>query len=714
MTTTTTNRPIVRRGFTLVEALVAVFAIALISVGLATIFASVGDTVERGRRISAINQYAAVIERQMREDIASMTREGFLVIRNEYAGGPDRTEIRVSPEAADTARPRRIDEMLFFARGSFESARSPINADFRPRASAARIYYGHGQQQLEGATGFFRPLLNDPNADATLRLGLAPTVDPTNPVSSIGAANPNFYAGDWTLLRGVTLLARPERSFFSRNPDVFDATPAEAQAQADNELQIDLYTAADSVFRSMAVWGNPDPLEFPNPSAITGNDFASYSARLADVPPTFSSGVVDIATESLGDIKKRVTAIDLVETPTQGRVQISLDTPAALFADQQKRPYYTTGSLLQRISRISPAQFHAIRIAEARATGGNTLLMGEGERLQELVHAQHAWMTDALPGASNELTWRTIRRGREEPEVVLVQRDNRGAGTGDPFEPAYPFRTRMRYEQTPPGYNAAVFGEDIVTAALADGSGAQSRVLAASRADQQMVAASQFIPRCTEFIVEWSFGERATPETSLQFGVPVGELIWYGAPREDATAVVASLRPGVSGPAGRTRPDRDPEVVIDELPQIDGSDVPAPDEQRLLERHLRADLIVGFPLGGGRVGNGGLDQARWNDPFEYPTTYHFGYADPRAMPVLVSSYDADGSGVIDPDEFGNNAGFDINGDGYRDDIDGDGVYDDAWPWPTLIRVTMSFADPVDQSIEETFQLVFDVPQDAGL
>ena len=53
-------------------------------------------------------------------------------------------------------------------------------------------------------------------------------------------------------------------------------------------------------------------------------------------------------------------------------------------------------------------------------------------------------------------------------------------------------------------------------------------------------------------------------------------------------------------------------------------------------------------------------------------------------------------------------------DAYPDDIDGDGVYDDAWPWPRLLRITMSFADPVDQTVEDTFQFVVELPKDGDL
>ena len=34
-----------------------------------------------------------------------------------------------------------------------------------------------------------------------------------------------------------------------------------------------------------------------------------------------------------------------------------------------------------------------------------------------------------------------------------------------------------------------------------------------------------------------------------------------------------------------------------------------------------------------------------------------------------------------------------------------------WPWPKLLRVTISLADPNDPSIEETFQFVIDLPGD---
>ena len=33
-----------------------------------------------------------------------------------------------------------------------------------------------------------------------------------------------------------------------------------------------------------------------------------------------------------------------------------------------------------------------------------------------------------------------------------------------------------------------------------------------------------------------------------------------------------------------------------------------------------------------------------------------------------------------------------------------------WPWPKLIRVTMTIADPNDATIERTFQFIFEIPE----
>ncbi|MEL6497717.1 MAG: type II secretion system protein [Planctomycetota bacterium] len=726
------------RGFTLTEALVAVVAIAIISVGLAAIFASVGDTVQRGRRISAINQYAASIERRIRADLSNITRDGFLVIRNEYAGAANADEddqlIPLSPEEPLSARLRRVDELMFFARGNFVSARGPISAALdAPRSREARIYYGHGQKQLEGAEGFFRPYLDDPNADDALGLGIR-----SGAATAIGEANPNVNAGDWTLLRHATLLREPALPF--NDDSIEDA--ARFEQFADNDLQINGQIAADSIFRSEAFWGEP----FDTGNAFD-DDFGQFSARLAEAPPTFPSGVVDVATQSLADIRRRVQGIVLstgqAATFAGSSGEVWLHTPDIQFGTNGRR-LRSAGRPRGQLAgqATTPAALYDLQLQRFLDPDEPDDLIVENDRRQSLVHVQHAWMSDALPAASNELTYvggsNTLQD--EIPDLDAVLRDlpfggGQSANATDPASPLFPTRSRMRYESVPPGYNADVFGEEAIQAFQADRADLGAVLLAAARADQQMVTNSQFIPRCTEFIVEWSFGERYTDSVGSSPGTNadaiwegdpsniVGEVIWYGLPRPAAQGVpVASLRPLrrlQALPMLITDPDEVPMAANPLLTSADG-------EQRLLEQHLRAELIQGDPddlepnqqapsssitrrrqtapdpagvdglIGGGISGTAA----------EAPITYYFGYADPRAVPV-DDFIDASGDPVV-------NRGFDVNGDGFRDDLDGDGVYDDAWPWPVLIRITMSFADPVDQTVEDTFQFVVELPRNGDL
>jgi prepilin-type N-terminal cleavage/methylation domain-containing protein len=81
----TANVSSTRRGFTLLEILVALGAVVVVAVGLASIFRSVGETVSAGRRLSRINQVSKLLEQQLRSDFGRMTRDGFLAIRQGYA-----------------------------------------------------------------------------------------------------------------------------------------------------------------------------------------------------------------------------------------------------------------------------------------------------------------------------------------------------------------------------------------------------------------------------------------------------------------------------------------------------------------------------------------------------------------------------------------------------------------------------------------------------
>ncbi|MCA9273837.1 MAG: type II secretion system protein [Phycisphaerales bacterium] len=683
-----------RRGFTLMEALVAVIGVSILAVGLATIFSAISKTVTTGRRVSAINNYAAVVERVLRDDFDKMTREGFLVIRNEFALNP--TGVPLSPDQLNSRRVRRIDEIMFFARGQFESARSPIDPDFVARSSAASIYYGHGQQKLEGSDGFATPFLYETNEGPFLRHGIS-DLD-----SNIGEVNPNFYAGDWTLLRKVTLLKNPQiHPDGALGPLGLGPTVANVRRFQDNELQIAGQPAAAGIFRVETITGMP----FLDSGFTPGVDdqFARYNMRGEVVSPLFESGIVDVATASLVDIKQRVTQVYARQPqPALATTPLSFfaPTPDSTYNFRDRAPAVPpTGN--SRVYILSPREVVNYREdRRAQNLPGNPQIPFDDQLgidsnvtgLQSLVDMQHAWMSDALPGRSNELRFMGESSWDTNPQISF---DWRGSDPrvipGVPLANPYGrseyenriARTRVRYEKSPPGYNADVFGPDAST-------GTSAVLQAAYRADQQVIGASQFIPRCTEFIVEYSFGE--IDPTS-------GRVIWYGhdpegdayrnQPRGERVGKTDWLRPTQSRPDGFT--NYDPTLSSDR------------NSQRLIEQHLLADLINGL-----HTENNSRDlRLIQNQPLRYPLSHYFGYADPRAVPINEpSGIDVNGDGVI--------GGFDMNDDGVADDIDGDGKYTDEWPWPTLVRITMSFADPIDQSTEETFQFVIDIPSGEGI
>jgi prepilin-type N-terminal cleavage/methylation domain-containing protein len=200
------------RGFTLLEMLVAVAAVAVVSVGLAAIFDAVGKTVAGGKRVSLLNTYAGLMEHRMRRDFDRMTREGFLTIRQQWVHDAAGNRLPVPTyDGQRGGRERRIDEIMFFTRGDTTSARVPIGADpltgspVIVKADAARVYYGHGQRAYDA------DLNGQPNPAFYLPspVDLNPPNDANAPVTALGlpgtngvpAANPNYYAGGWTLLR---------------------------------------------------------------------------------------------------------------------------------------------------------------------------------------------------------------------------------------------------------------------------------------------------------------------------------------------------------------------------------------------------------------------------------------------------------------------------------------------------------------------------------
>jgi len=541
------SRPMVRlSGFTLIEVLIAVGAVSLIAIGLAKVFSSTGETVRAGRRVSNLNEYASLIERQLRDDVSKMTRDGFLVIRNRVAA--DSATVRLvllDPEQQATlARPRRVDELAFFASGRFSTLRDPIHPSRHPTGTAARIYYGHG-------------LRNEVASDT-------PELD-MHAVSSVAqpafgeSGGPNEFAADWILLRHLTTLVDPAAT----DQVLITSTVAGVAVPElpDNFVQVGLQPAAASIFRNLAVTG---PAIVPTDAQLVrdneGNRF-----------PQFSSGIIDLATTNLPEIRNIILDAQPYSPPSQlwdPNRDAAADGAGNLYAFQ--------------------------RDANPTALNGTTSNM-------------KAWMAGALPaGLPSALSTRPDRRIRAElaPPNLLGTLNG-----GAPWPDNQPWR----------------------------------------RSDQMMLAASNFVPHCTEFIVEWSFGTVEADPGDPGFG----ELKWHGLQRRiDPTDIASDL---VAAPYTAADPD---ELFIQRIPMRNG---------QTLVRPVNPALVHYPPID--------------NPPDSAPFYSCFGYLDP--------TYPDPGLETDPQQRFPSTI---------------------PWAWPKLLRITISLVDPTDRLREQTYQFIIEIPE----
>ncbi len=584
------------RAFSLLEVMVAVGAVAVIAVGLAAIFSAVGKTVSGGRRASLLNTYANLIESQMRRDFESMTREGFLVIRQQYvdvngdgqvdprqigAAQPDRVALFVG-EPVGRQRARRVDEIMYFAQGEFTSARRPLDPNVVVRSTSARIYYGHGQKQRPNYTlpsGYLQPSPTDLNGDLTARLGL----NTPN--------NPNRYAGEWTLLRHVTLLA--------------DVSPTVRPHRAGLLFDVNGDTPAPRPHGRQGLAVRPEhrrvrhlPLHQPPPPQRQQPEPDAHRARANNTIPRFSSGIVDVATTSLQEIRRQVMCYPFlpqtIESPTQPPVLAPWDNR-----------YVTTLPAPVVVQPGTPTPLDVI----------------------------HEWMSDAMP---TESRIGADGAGQAPTATAPFYRMNNQA--------LDPVGVRMRYESTAP---------DIIAAMATSGAAAAAaRSQAIRLGDQAMLEASSFLPRCSEFVVEWTFGQ-VSPDN--------GQMIWHG-------------------------PIRSADSNGDGI--VDGGEVLTRPYPFYADGSQSAALAWTFPRRG------------TTNPGVHPVTDRLIYGrTPQDNDASMTSYFGFTDPTFNRDLDGNNAVS--NGDAEVSTL--------PWRWPTLIRITITLSDPIDPTVESTFQYIFNCP-----
>ena len=663
-----------RHGFTLAEVIVAIAILAIIGVVIGSIFASVGDTVTNGRQVSNLNRFVARVERVMRRDFENMVRDnGFMVIRNEYSNqynGQNPTRLPVGLTVTDAnPRPRRIDELMFFSRGEFTTRRTPLSPDMIATSDVARIYYGHGQQMPvdfgpnpdapDYTTRYARPRLDETMGDITV--GGAPAVARLGQPSSLGVVNPNEFASDWSLLRHVTLLVPRSTGIQSLPDNVLglqpNLDPFYYGRIADSTRQVALAPAAQSVFRGVAgmvpyeINARPDAageyiVQGPatagrnirplNNGFLTQLGTGDGTGDESLARPLFTSGIVDIAVGSLDEIRTTITR-PWQDSPTLPSILEA--TPRSFapvdFSRTNSRYGFESGRAFSDSTGVE-------RVGTATASAGSVPPYAVGTPPQ--AQTQQLWMLEALPSVAYD-------PNSTAPEL-----------TGQ----------RVRYEDVPP----RVYLDDGTDPALPE-----DRIRRAiEQADQEMLASSVFVPRCTEFIVEFSFGI-----VDRRAGTPnYGQQLWHGLRRQNGEGQIIVDEFGVQ--FGNRQLVDDPQLTNDPFSISGAFPASAFEDGNLPINPSAADSGSGFDA----LDQEMIELVRMVQRFPPSGTplndniaeYCFGYT------YRDWNEDEDGDGVAAGD---------------ADDVERD------WPWPTMVRVTMRFVDPADLENEQSFQFEFRVP-----
>ncbi|MBZ0171164.1 MAG: hypothetical protein K8E66_02170, partial [Phycisphaerales bacterium] len=517
--------------------------------------------------------------------------------------------------------------------------------------------FGVDPDRPDYTTRYARPRLDDPNSFSNARLG-AP--------SALGTVNPNEFAADWSLLRHVTVLAPRQGGLQDVPDDVFGLKPNGNAWQAynrvaDSSRQVALGPAAQSVFRSVA---HMIPFELSthpasgaggytltNPPDFNIRPIDAFAAILngsdgpADgtlVRPMFTSGIVDVAVTDLDEIRTTVSSTWFGVPNNAAERHPSQFTPFDYSAESDRLTDYER-------RRVTFDTSGNQRIGTTVASG----LMPMGARPQ----TQQLWMLDAMPST--------------------------------PFDPNFPDDTgfRVRYEDTPP----RVYLDDGTLLTVSDTDKIVRMNRAIEQADQEMLGTSVFLPRCTEFIVEWSLGiiDRRDPGDNPSYGQP----IWHGLRRyRDGEGNGRYDEGGNNASTADT-------LFADYLgTTYDGATLHDPFDSHIGLFNIRGALgdwffEDGFAPQGGLVGQT-ID----------PEMFQLMRVDQRIGPNTFSDVE---DAVAAEYCFGY-VYQDVNS---PTDPDDDTVR--PWPWPKLIRVTMRFVDPSDLEHERTYQVEFRVPTLAG-
>ncbi len=675
-------------GFTLLETLVAIAAVVVVAAGLAAVFDSIGKTVAAGRRVSRVNEYGRLLEQQLRRDFDRMARDGVMVIRQQFAdvdgdqafdADLDRVPLfedqeRGNANDAGAWRRRRVDELLFFARGDFQTVRPGLSDDpawAPPQSGEAMIYYGHGMRTVPEAVISRSPRVNETNSRARNELttgtrGHTLGFVGANPDTTAPSRrqNPNVFANEWILLRQQTLLVEPGVTDRARRAIPGFPFLAGDPPLLDKDAQVAGQPAAVSVFRSInratSIVETPAPqlddhLWYVSDAGREGNYDQPASVTEPIFGPQLTSGIVDIATTSIEEVRRIVNGYAYVTNPS---------TPLMLSPGE-----YNAGASVPPLPGLSFTRSLAqFEFNPAWSCFPTKPAFNNWESLDYM----HAWLDNLMPG-------RAVAHvgGSVEGPINGLDQDYDDVDRG----------VRIRTEA-----GAA----DLLDILGLPAPAAPDPTIDARRRDRQAMGTSNLVVGCSEFVVDWTLGT-----ASADPGNPnTGTVHWYGP----ETACGFYEYDGQSG--------------ADDCNVRLGSTVAfrnfsgngAASEVQLGGYPITDRLVYGFKAADPQYRN-----PAQNPPvFPLSVSSFFGTIDPT---YSVAPVGAGGVGLrIDAGPGGGSQrSVLVTEPTFNDPVTGATVINTtpaerSWRWPRMVRIRVTIADPIEKGVEATFEYVFNVPE----
>ena len=141
-----------KRAFTLIELLVAILVLLAVLLAAGRIFSATTEVAGIGEALNDNQSDLNAIERQLRQDVAAISKEGFLAIRCVSLRNDCRLATNPAGGYLDPSLPPdailRADQMVFFKYG-FEGTQNYLygeGGNKQGEGPISRIYFGHGYQ----------------------------------------------------------------------------------------------------------------------------------------------------------------------------------------------------------------------------------------------------------------------------------------------------------------------------------------------------------------------------------------------------------------------------------------------------------------------------------------------------------------------------------------------------------------------------------------